>query len=143
MGCVSRQVICGLPAHPLGIVCTGAAAKVWAMKTGCLGRPQMSCLLTQQMSCLLTQTGWVGRLPRNYPGVIPELFRNYPGIIAELSWSGRAESAVSLKESLTLGIGIVPEFSPELSLELSQNYRGGAVSVLQLRASLNTRRRPG
>ena len=32
-----------------------AAAPVWAMKRGCLGRPQMSCLLTQQMSCLLTQ----------------------------------------------------------------------------------------
>ena len=32
-----------------------AAAPVWAMKRGCLGRPQMSCLLAQQMSCLLTQ----------------------------------------------------------------------------------------
>ena len=32
-----------------------AAAPVWAMKRGCLGRPQMSCLLTQEMSCLLTQ----------------------------------------------------------------------------------------
>ena len=53
--CVSRQDICGLPRHPLGIGYTGAAATVWAMKRGCLGRPQMSCLLTQQMSCLLPQ----------------------------------------------------------------------------------------
>ena len=32
-----------------------AAAPVWPMPTGCLGRPQMSCLLTQQMFCQLIQ----------------------------------------------------------------------------------------
>ena len=33
-----------------------AAAPVWAMRRGCLGRLQISCLLqTQQMSCLQTQ----------------------------------------------------------------------------------------
>ena len=32
-----------------------AAAPVWAMKRGCLGRLQISCLLTQQMSWLQTQ----------------------------------------------------------------------------------------
>ena len=32
-----------------------AAAPVWAMRRGCLGRLQISCLLTQQMSWLQTQ----------------------------------------------------------------------------------------
>ena len=32
-----------------------AAAPVWAMKRGCLGRLQISCLLTQHMSWLQTQ----------------------------------------------------------------------------------------
>ena len=51
-------IVCSLPRHPPDIVDTGgrfAAAPVWTMRWGHLGRLQISCLQTQQVCLLQTQ----------------------------------------------------------------------------------------